>query len=115
MWVRSMGGGSLVWRAVVFVGRATAGGLLVWRAFAHRDGKVGDLRNVGRDGGIRGGEGWGGGDGGEDDNIMGCSMGRGRGRVVPSGINIGLADNLYRCDIFDIKRSSLLDNGLTNI
>jgi len=41
VWVRSMGGGSLVWRAVVFVGRA-----------AHRNGKVGDLRDVGRDGGI---------------------------------------------------------------
>ena len=46
VWVRSMGGGSLVWRAVVFV----------WRA-AHRDGEVGDLLDVGRDGGIRGGGG----------------------------------------------------------
>ena len=42
----------LVWRAVVFVGRATAGGLLVGRAIAHRDGEVGDLRDVrSRDGG----------------------------------------------------------------
>ncbi len=31
---------------------------------AHRDGKVGDLRDVGRDGGIRGGGGWGRDDGG---------------------------------------------------
>ena len=68
----------------MFVGRATAGGSLVGRAIAHRDGEVRDLRNVGRDGGIRGGGGWGGGDGGEDDNIMGRGMGRGRGRVVPS-------------------------------
>jgi hypothetical protein len=44
------------------------------------DGEVGDLRDVGRDGGIRGGGGWGGGDGGEDDNIMGHGMGWGRGR-----------------------------------
>ena len=32
--------------------------------------------------------------------------------VVPSGINVGRADDLYRCDIFDIKRTGLLDNGL---
>ncbi len=28
---------------------------------------------------------------------------------------VGRADDLYRCDVFDVKRSSLLDNGLTNI
>ena len=80
VWVRSMGGGSLVWRAVVFVGRA-----------AHCDGKVGDLRDVGRDGGIRCGGGGGGGDGGEDDKIMGRGMGRGRGRG--STVRINLLDN----------------------
>ena len=70
MWVRSMGGGSLVWRAVVFVGRA-----------AHRDGKVGDLRDVGRDGGISGGRGGGGGggDGGEDDHGTRHGTGQGTG------------------------------------
>ncbi len=57
--------GLLVWRAVVFVGPATAGGLLVGRAIAHRDGEVGDLRDVrSRDGGIRGDRGWGGDEGG---------------------------------------------------
>ncbi len=49
----------------MFVGRATAGGSLVGRAVTtHRDGEVGDLRDAGRDGGIRGGGGWGVGDGG---------------------------------------------------
>ena len=39
----------------------------------------------------------------------------GAGDGVLPWINIGRADDLYRCDIFDIKRSSLLDNELTNI
>ncbi len=54
--VRSIGGGfARVWRAVVFVGWATTGGSLVGRAVAtHRDGEVGNLRDAGRDGRIRG-------------------------------------------------------------
>jgi hypothetical protein len=45
-------------------------------------------------------------------NIMGRGMGWGRGWGSTSGINVGRADDLYRCDIFDIKRTGLLDNGL---
>ncbi len=61
------------------MGKGPGGGLNVF-VRGERNSEVGDLRDVGRDGGIRGGGGWGGGDGGEDDNIMGCGMGRDRGR-----------------------------------
>ena len=73
-----------------------------------RNCKVRDLRDVGRDGGIRGGGGWGGGDGGEE--YHGMRYGTGQG-VVPSGmidrvggpaVIVGRADDLYRSDIFDI-------------